>query len=111
MSAPDRARSPRSGSRRHFLSRVAAGAAGAAIISGARPARVHATASPDWIAVSTQPAKSGGVLTRASAWDPPVLDPRLTNSVGLSLRNVGAPAMRRNDGYAASTLARTWIDK
>src|SRR4030095_599602 len=26
----------------------------------------------------------GGVLTRASAWDPPVLDPRLTNSVGLS---------------------------
>src|SRR5262249_11390463 len=27
--------------------------------------------------------KRGGVLTRASAWDPPVLDPRLTNSVGL----------------------------
>jgi hypothetical protein len=27
------------------------------------------------------------------------------------LRNVGATAMRRNDGYGASTLARTWIDK
>jgi hypothetical protein len=25
----------------------------------------------------------GGILTRASAWDPPVFDPRLTNSVGL----------------------------
>jgi peptide/nickel transport system substrate-binding protein len=27
------------------------------------------------------------------------------------LRNVGALAMRRNDGYGASTLARLWIDK
>ncbi len=84
MPAPDRARSPRSVSRRQFLSRVAAGAAGAAIVSGARPARVHAAAYPDWIPASTKSAKSGGVLTRASAWDPPVLDPRLTNSVGLS---------------------------
>jgi peptide/nickel transport system substrate-binding protein len=71
-------------SRRQFLSRVAAGAAGAAIVSGARPARVHAAAYPDWIPASTKTAKPGGVLTRASAWDPPVLDPRLTNSVGLS---------------------------
>ena len=85
MPAPDRARSPRSSvSRRQFLSRVAAGAAGAAIVGGARPARVHAAAYPDRIAASTKTAKSGGVLTRASAWDPPVLDPRLTNSVGLS---------------------------
>jgi hypothetical protein len=27
------------------------------------------------------------------------------------LRNIGATAMRRNDGYGASTLARLWIDK
>ena len=27
------------------------------------------------------------------------------------LRNVGALAMRRNDGYGASTFARLWIDK
>ena len=27
------------------------------------------------------------------------------------LRNIGALAMRRNDGYGASTLARLWIDK
>ena len=32
---------------------------------------------------SEKPPKRGGILTRASAWDPPVLDPRLTNSVGL----------------------------
>ena len=35
------------------------------------------------MAPSDKPAKRGGLLTRASAWDPPVLDPRLTNSVGL----------------------------
>jgi hypothetical protein len=29
-------------------------------------------------------AGRAGLVTRASAWDPPVLDPRLTNSVGLS---------------------------
>ena len=27
------------------------------------------------------------------------------------LRNVGALAIRRNDGYGSSTLARLWIDK
>ena len=27
------------------------------------------------------------------------------------LRNVGAPAMRRNDGCGSSTIARVWIDK
>jgi peptide/nickel transport system substrate-binding protein len=39
---------------------------------------------PDWMPPSTQPPKRGKLITRASAWDPPVLDPRLTNSVGLS---------------------------
>jgi peptide/nickel transport system substrate-binding protein len=38
---------------------------------------------PSWVPPSDKPPKRGGVLTRASAWDPPVLDPRLTNSVGL----------------------------
>src|SRR3989454_3654045 len=38
---------------------------------------------PDWLPASPKPPKRGGVLTRASAWDPPVIDPRLTQSVGL----------------------------
>ncbi len=38
---------------------------------------------PDWIPASPKPPKRGGTLTRASAWDPPVIDPRLTQSVGL----------------------------
>ena len=38
---------------------------------------------PSWAGPSDRPPKRGGLLTRASAWDPPVLDPRLTNSVGL----------------------------
>ena len=33
--------------------------------------------------MSTKAPKRGGIMTRASAWDPPVLDPRLTQSVGL----------------------------
>src|SRR5207247_9880513 len=32
---------------------------------------------------STKPPKRGGRMARASAWDPPVIDPRLTQSVGL----------------------------
>src|SRR4029453_18269811 len=38
---------------------------------------------PSWASPSDKPPKRGGLLTRATAWDPPVLDPRLTNSVGL----------------------------
>jgi peptide/nickel transport system substrate-binding protein len=48
-----------------------------------RPAAQPATPYPDWIAASPKPPKRGGVLTRASAWDPPVIDPRLTQSIGL----------------------------
>ena len=33
--------------------------------------------------MSTKVPRRGGVMTRASSWDPPVLDPRLTQSVGL----------------------------
>jgi peptide/nickel transport system substrate-binding protein len=71
--------------RREFLRTV--GVAGAAVtVLAARPPRAPAagTASfPDWIAPSPKPPKRGGVLTRASSWDPPVLDPRLTQSIGL----------------------------
>src|SRR5262245_16656715 len=72
--------------RREFLKRVGWGGAGVALLSG-QPARAFAQGSaspyPDWIPASPKPPKRGGSLTRASAWDPPVLDPRLTNSVGL----------------------------
>ena len=47
-----------------------------------RPRRPRQNYS-DWIPASTKTPKRGGVLTRASAWDPPVLDPRFTQSVGL----------------------------
>ena len=74
--------------RRDFLRRVGwSGAGMTALIAGAGRQRVAAQSAspyPDWIPASTKPPKRGGILTRASAWDPPVLDPRLTNSVGLS---------------------------
>src|SRR5262245_64218737 len=72
--------------RREFLERTTlGGVAAAALVAGVRPSRAQAATSPypEWIAASTKPAKRGGVLTRASAWDPPLIDPRLTQSVGL----------------------------
>ena len=71
--------------RREFLERTTVGGlAAAALVAGSRPRRASAAASPypDWIPASTKPPKRGGTLTRASAWDPPVIDPRLTQSVG-----------------------------
>jgi len=70
--------------RRQFLTRVAVGAAvlGAAT-PGSRASAQSTFSYPDWIPASTKPPKRGGVLTRASAWDPPVIDPRHTQSVGL----------------------------
>src|SRR5216117_2530358 len=54
------------------------------VATGRTPAFAAAPSKyPDWIPASPKPPKRGGTLTRASAWDPPVLDPRLTNSVGL----------------------------
>jgi peptide/nickel transport system substrate-binding protein len=84
MAARDSRRAPRS----HALTRrafIRASAAGAAVVTGPRWSRAVAAPAPypDWIAPSTKPPKRGGVLTRASAWDPPVIDPRLTQSVGL----------------------------
>jgi peptide/nickel transport system substrate-binding protein len=68
--------------RREFVVRTGLGGA-AAVAVGARWSRAAAAAPyPDWIPASPKPPKRGGVLTRASAWDPPVIDPRLTQSVG-----------------------------
>ena len=77
---------PPEGNRRDFLKRVGLGAAAAAAVgqgAGTRRAAAQSSSYPDWIAPSAKTPKRGGTLTRASAWDPPVLDPRLTNSVGL----------------------------
>jgi len=74
-------------SRRDFLKRIGVTSAGLTALSvGAirgRPAAQPAAAYSDWIPASPKPPKRGGVLTYASAWDPPVLDPRLTQSIGL----------------------------
>jgi peptide/nickel transport system substrate-binding protein len=67
--------------RRDFV-RISAAGAGAAALVG-RPRHATAATYPDWIPASTKTPKRGGVLTRASAWDPPVIDPRLTQSIGL----------------------------
>jgi peptide/nickel transport system substrate-binding protein len=71
--------------RRDFLKRAGfGGIAATALIAGRDRAFAQTKAKyPDWIPPSTKPVKRGGTLARATAWDPPVLDPRLTNSVGL----------------------------
>src|SRR5712692_9840012 len=84
---PRRIAARRQMKRREFLKHVGRGGVGATIlVVGAGRARVSAQTSspyPDWIPASTKPPKRGGVLTRASSWDPPLLDPRLTQSIGL----------------------------
>src|SRR4030095_6013542 len=73
-------------SRRQFLRRAGGTAVGLGALALSRPPRAAAQSTspyPEWIPASTKTAKRGGTLTRASAWDPPVLDPRLTQSVGL----------------------------
>ncbi|HTY79238.1 MAG TPA: ABC transporter substrate-binding protein [Candidatus Bathyarchaeia archaeon] len=84
--APRPARGRSQVSRRDFLKRTGLGTValspllnGVARRAGAQPAAAY----PDWIAPSTKPPKRGKLITRASPWDPPALDPRLTNSVGL----------------------------
>ena len=82
--------------RREFLTRVGWGAATTAVAVGSR--KVHAATPskyPDWIPASPKPPKRGGTLTRASAWDPPVIDPRLTQSIELAaLAGVDFPRMQ-----------------
>ena len=112
------------GNRRDFLKRVGLGAAAAAAVTqgaGTRRAAAQSSSSyPDWIPPSAKPPKRGGILTRASAWDPPVLDPRLTNSVGLfqiaSPRRQPPRALSRSPTRRANTtdltlkgdLAESW---
>ena len=70
--------------RREFLKEAGCGIGAAVVVGGPGRGRASAqTASPypDWIPASPKPPKRGGVLTRASAWDPPVIDPRLTQSI------------------------------
>jgi peptide/nickel transport system substrate-binding protein len=70
--------------RRQFITRVAVGAAVLGTSAPGSRASAQSTVSyPDWVPASTKPPKRGGILTRASAWDPPVIDPRHTQSVGL----------------------------
>jgi len=72
--------------RRQFLARAGRTGLAAAALVAARRGRASAESGapyPEWIPASPKPPKRGGVLTRASAWDPPVIDPRLTQSVGL----------------------------
>ena len=69
--------------RREFLTSMAVGAA--VVGAGSTVGRASAQGTspyPEWIAPSTKPPKRGGSLARASAWDPPVIDPRHTQSVG-----------------------------
>src|SRR5262249_23067477 len=80
-------RTSRPVTRRSFLERLGWASVGAVAL-GTGPGRGRASAQtapayPDWIPASPKPPRRGGPLTRASAWDPPVLDPRLTQSVGL----------------------------
>ena len=84
---PDRApalRRHRFVSRREFLMRVGWGGVGAAALAAAMPRRAAFADGkyPDWIPASTKPPRRGGSLTKAAIWDPPVIDPRLTQSVG-----------------------------
>src|SRR5499426_314235 len=71
--------------RREFLHRAAMTGAGltALTVGAGRQRSFAAPLYPDWIPASPKGPKRGGVLTRASSWDPPVIDPRLTQSVGL----------------------------
>src|SRR5262245_40400414 len=72
--------------RRDFLERAGwAGAGMTALVAGVGRGRALAQSAatyPDWIPASPKPPKRGGVLHRAAPWDPPVIDPRLTQSIG-----------------------------
>jgi peptide/nickel transport system substrate-binding protein len=120
MPADPRPTRRRTLTRRDFVKHTALGSA-AALAVGSPWGRASAATSPhpDWIAASPKPAKRGGTITRASAWDPPVTDPRLTQSVGLfqfagltSNRLVRHPfsdeATHPNDLTLKGDLAESW---
>src|SRR5712692_10455391 len=88
MPAPDPRRTARRDvTRRDFLKRAGWTSAGMTALAvgagGGRPSAQPAMTYPDWIPASSKPPKRGGTLTRASQWDPPGIDPRMTQSVGL----------------------------
>src|SRR5262245_66494748 len=72
--------------RRDFTKSFGLGTAAALALGSRAHAQAPAPAAspyPDWIPSTNKPPKKGGSIARASAWDPPVLDPRHTQSVGL----------------------------
>ena len=72
--------------RREFLQKAGLTGLGAtALVAGSGRGRAFAAASPypEWLPPSAKSPKRGGTLTRASQWDPPMIDPRMTQSVGL----------------------------
>src|SRR5260370_33032342 len=69
--------------RRDVVKLAAAGVGAAAVVVGRRGAAAATSPYPDWLPASAKPPKRGGTMTRASAWDPPVIDPRHTQSIGL----------------------------
>src|SRR5438094_13131 len=77
----------RGSNRREFMKTAGWGSAAftaGMLGTGRAPAFAAAPSKyPDWIPASPKPPRRGGTLTRASAWDPPVIDPRLTQSIGL----------------------------
>src|SRR5437899_12785546 len=88
--------------RRDFLKHAAVTSAGmTALAVGADWQRASAASSyADWIAASPKPPKRGGVFTRASPWDHPVIDARLTQAVGL-FQFAGLTSNRRlRDAFA-----------
>src|SRR5262245_31992919 len=111
--------------RRDFLKRAAwAGAGMTALVAGGGPGLGRSWAQPsasypDWIPASTKPPKRGGVLTRGAPWDPPVIDPRLTQSIG-TFQFVGLTSSRliryafpeettsTNDLSLKGDLAESW---
>jgi peptide/nickel transport system substrate-binding protein len=125
MPINDQARgvAPQSMKRRDFVKRTGWGSVGATglMVGMSRSRALAHPPSPyaSWLPASDKPPKRGGLLMRASAWDPPVLDPRLTNSVGLFqiatltynrlLRYPFADEARNNaDLTLKGDLAETW---
>jgi peptide/nickel transport system substrate-binding protein len=124
MAATPRKTNRRKVTRRDFLKRVGWTSAGMTALAVGGPGRGRlsaqpSTSYPDWIPASTKPAKRGGVLTRAAPWDPPVIDPRLTQSIG-TFQFVGLTSSRliryafpeeatgTNDLTLKGDLAESW---
>src|SRR4029434_4546106 len=108
--------------RRDFLKRAGWAAGMTALVASGGRGRASAQGAapyPDWIPASTKPPKRGGGLTRACAWDPPVIAPRHAQSIGLS-QSAGLPSSRlvryafpeeasgTNDLTLKGDLAESW---